>query len=183
MNNHEVWNEIGNLYFMSGAYEPAIHAYVRSIQLNRKFGKSFSNLALAFVHSGKYTEAIKLYRHSIELLPDIKDKAITWNRLGILYRQIKDYKNALEAYQQADILDPHQNDVKNGVSADIKLPLTVSMPQIDLNSIFDKSVSTNEAVKFSQTEEVNFKSNSAKTQVKMQWVDDDLVPLDIEKIK
>jgi tetratricopeptide (TPR) repeat protein len=183
MNNHEVWNELGNLYFMSGAYEPAIHAYVRSIQLNSKFGKSFSNLALAFVHSGKYTEAIKLYRHSIELLPDLKDKAITWNRLGILYRQIKDYKNALEAYQQADLLDPQQNDAKNGVSTDIKLPLSVSMPQIDLNSIFDKSVSTDEGVKVSQTEEVNLKSNSLKAQVKMQWVDDDLVPLDIEKIQ
>lgn len=183
MNNHEVWNELGNLYFMSGAYEPAIHAYVRSIQLNNKFGKSFSNLALAFVHSGKYAEAIKLYRHSIDLLPDLKDKAITWNRLGILYRQIKDYKNALEAYQQADLLDPQQNDPKNGVSTDIKLPLSVSMPQIDLNSIFDKSVSMYEGVKVSQTEEVKITSDSIKTQIKRPWVDDDLVPLDIEKIQ
>ncbi len=183
MNNYEVWNELGNLYLMSGAYEPAVHAYARSIQLNSKFGKSYSNLAMAFVHSGKYKEAIKLYRHSIELLPDIKDKSITWNRLGILYRQIRDYKNALEAYQQADILDPQQNDAKNGMGADVKLPLTVSMPLIDLNSIFDKDVPSDEGVKVLQTEESNVKSNPAKAQVKMQWVDDDLVPLDFKKIQ
>jgi len=58
MNNHEFWNELGNLYFMQGAYEPAIHAYLRSIELEIKFGRSYSNLAMAFVQIGKYSEAI-----------------------------------------------------------------------------------------------------------------------------
>ena len=38
MSEHELWNELGNLYFMSGAYDQAIHAYQRSIQLDAGFG-------------------------------------------------------------------------------------------------------------------------------------------------
>ena len=110
--NHEFWNEIGNLYFMCGAYEPAIHAYLRSIKLDNTFGRSYSNLATAYVRTGKYSEAIKLYRRGIELLSDNKEKAATWNRLGILYRQIKEYNNALEAYQRADLIMPQEDSEK-----------------------------------------------------------------------
>ena len=110
--NHEFWNEIGNLYFMSGAYEPAIHAYLRSIKLENTFGRSYSNLAMAYVQTGKYDEAIKLYHRSIELISDKTEKATTWNRLGILYRQIKKYDYALEAYQLADLIMPQNDDEK-----------------------------------------------------------------------
>src|SRR3990172_6919628 len=79
MNEHEYWNELGNLYFISGAYEPAIHAYARSIELERGFGRAYSNMALAFVQTGQYSDAIDLYHRSIELLSDPREKAITWN--------------------------------------------------------------------------------------------------------
>ena len=179
MSNHEVWNEIGNLYFMKGAYEPAIHAYLRSIQLDNKFGRSYSNLALAFVHTGKYIDAIKLYRHSIDLLPDMKERAITWNRLGILYRQIRDYKKALEAYQQADILDPQQKDT----SYEATLPLTVSMPAIDINSILNKNIFGVEVAKDSSPKEVNTNLMSTQAQVIPYLLDDDLILLDPEQIR
>ena len=137
--NHEFWNEIGNLYFMCGAYEPAIHAYLRSIKLENTFGRSYSNLAMAYVQTGKYHEAIKLYRRSIELLSNDKEKAITWNRLGILYRQIKEYDNALEAYQRADLIMPQTEAEKLlQVRTEEKLPLTVSMPELDLDAILAK---------------------------------------------
>jgi tetratricopeptide (TPR) repeat protein len=154
--NHEFWNEIGNLYFMCGAYEPAIHAYLRSIKLENTFGRSYSNLAMAYVQTGKYQEAIKLYRRSIELLSDKKEKAATWNRLGILYRQIKDYNNALEAYQRADLIMPQEDAEKTSeVRAEIKLPLTVSMPEIDLDAILAKGNFTKIETKSSLLEEIN----------------------------
>jgi protein O-GlcNAc transferase len=179
MNNHEVWNELGNLYFMSGAYEPAIHAYLRSIQLENKFGRSYSNLALAFVHTGKYMDAIKLYRHSIDLLPNPKDRAITWNRLGILYRQIRDYKNALEAYQQADILDPQQKNAGH----EMKLPLTVSMPVIDINSLLEETVPGIEVEKKFPPKEVDPNLMSTQVRATSHLLDDDLIPLDLEQIR
>ena len=106
MSEHELWNELGNLYFMSGAYEQAIHAYSRSIQTDSSYGKPYSNLALIYVRQGKYDEAVKLFRRSLDLLVDVKEKAISWNRLGKVYRQSKDYQQAVIAFQRADELDP-----------------------------------------------------------------------------
>ena len=106
MSEHELWNELGNLYFMSGAYEQAIHAYSRSIQTDNSYGKPYSNLALIYVRQGKYDEAVRLFRRSLNLLVDDKEKAISWNRLGKVYRQSKDYQQAVIAFQRADELDP-----------------------------------------------------------------------------
>lgn len=106
MSEQELWNELGNLYFLSGAYPQATYAYNRSIQLDGNFGRPYSNLALTYVQQGKYDEAIELYRRSIELLTDNKEKAISWNRLGNVYRHLKDYRQAIVAYQHSDELDP-----------------------------------------------------------------------------
>ncbi len=106
MSEHELWNELGNLYFISGAYNQAVNAYQRSIQSDASFGRPYSNLALTYVQQGKYDEAIELYRRSIELLAENKEKAISWNRLGTVYRHLKDYSRAVIAFQEADGLDP-----------------------------------------------------------------------------
>jgi tetratricopeptide (TPR) repeat protein len=110
MSEHELWNELGNLYFMSGAYNQAVHAYQRSIQVDAGFGRPYSNLALTYVQQGRYDEAIELYRRSIELLSADKEKAISWNRLGTVYRHLKDYSRAVIAFEEADDLDPQSAD-------------------------------------------------------------------------
>jgi len=97
----ELWNELGNVYFNTGAYDQAVHAYKRAIQLDPDFGWAYSNLAQAYVHQNQYTEAIPIYIKSLDLLQDGKDKAESWNRLGTAYRQLRDYPNALAAYQKA----------------------------------------------------------------------------------
>ncbi len=110
MSEHELWNELGNLYFISGSYGQAVHAYRRSIQLDDSFGRPYSNLALTYVQQGKFEEAVDLYRRSIELLLENNEKAISWNRLGNVYRYLKDYQSALMAYQRADELDPESGE-------------------------------------------------------------------------
>jgi tetratricopeptide (TPR) repeat protein len=138
MSEHELWNELGNLYFMSGAYNQAVYAYHRSIQLDSSFGRPYSNLALAYVQQGKYQEAIELYRSSIELLADNKEKAVSWSRLGNVYRHLKDYTKAVVAYQQADELDPQS-------TADDQPFDAVDDPQ-EQPTIADLPWSVNEAV-------------------------------------
>lgn len=101
-----VWNELGNIYFNSGAYDDAIIAYSKAIELDRYFAWPYSNLALTYVQKGRFAEAILLYQRSIELFKDDRDKAISWNRLGNVYRRLDDYENAIAAYQRADELDP-----------------------------------------------------------------------------
>ena len=110
MSEHELWNELGNLYFMSGAYDQAIHAYHRSIQLDEAYGRPYSNLALIYAQQGKVELSTGLFRKSLDLLSDNHEKAITWNRLGNLYRQQRDYTEAVVAFQHADALDPDCRD-------------------------------------------------------------------------
>ncbi|MEW5939597.1 MAG: tetratricopeptide repeat protein [Chloroflexota bacterium] len=116
MSEHELWNELGNLYYLSGAYDQAVFAYNRSIQMESRFGRPYSNLALVYVRMGKYAEAVRLYQAGIELLLDGKEKAISWYRLGDVYRCAKNYRDAILAYQQGDLLDPTlgQDDRKLG---------------------------------------------------------------------
>ena len=104
--NPKVWNELGNSYFNAGAIEDAIAAYIRAIELDNLFAWPYTNLAMAYAQIGHSEEAILLYQRSIELFSEEKDKAITWNRLGDLYRRIEEYEKAIEAYQRADDLDP-----------------------------------------------------------------------------
>ena len=74
--------------------------------MDRCFAWPYSNLALTYVQKGRFTEAILLYQRSIELFASEKDKAISWNRLGNVYRRLNSYDNAISAYQRADELDP-----------------------------------------------------------------------------
>jgi len=104
--NAHVWNELGNVYFNTGEIDDAVVAYSKAIELDRWFAWPYSNLALAYVQKGRFVEAILLYQRSIELFASEKDKAISWNRLGNVYRRLNDYDNAIAAYQRADELDP-----------------------------------------------------------------------------
>jgi len=144
MSEHELWNELGNLYFMSGAYNQAVYAYNRSIQLDCNFGRPYSNLALTYVQQGKYQEAIELYRSSIELLADNKEKAISWSRLGNAYRHLKDYTRAVVAYQQADELDPQAMTTDQPqITADDSLHEPTDMPQSAADASSQPSVEDN----------------------------------------
>jgi tetratricopeptide (TPR) repeat protein len=104
--NANVWNELGNIYLNAGTCDDAIAAYSKAIELDRRFAWPYSNLALAYVQKGRFAEAILLYQRGIELFTSDRDKAITWNRLGNVYRRINDYDNAISSYQTADELDP-----------------------------------------------------------------------------
>lgn len=107
--NAQVWNELGNVQMKSGLLDDAIASYTKAIELERHFAWPYSNLALAYVQKGYFTEAILLYQRSIELFFSDKDKAVTWNRLGNVYRRLNDYGNAIAAFRTADELDPENS--------------------------------------------------------------------------
>ncbi len=109
--NAHVWNELGNVYFNRGSIDDAIVAYSKAIELDRWFAWPYSNLALAYVQKERFAEAMLLYQRSIELFASNKDKAISWNRLGNVYRRLNDYDNAIASYQRADELDPDNSTI------------------------------------------------------------------------
>jgi tetratricopeptide (TPR) repeat protein len=114
--NADAWNDKGNAYFSRGEMEMAIQAYNRALQLDPSFGRPYSNLALAYLTQGQYAEAILLYERSLELLNSDKDKAVSWNGLGNIYRCINDYENAVAAYQKAAQLDPETAGMRDGTN-------------------------------------------------------------------
>ncbi|MBM3153152.1 MAG: tetratricopeptide repeat protein [Chloroflexi bacterium] len=99
-----VWNELGNAYLKINENDEAIEAYQEVIELNPGFGWPLASLAYAYFKKGEYPKAIELYEKSIELLDNDSARAVSWNRLGDAYRQTRDYKKALDAYQTADFL-------------------------------------------------------------------------------
>jgi tetratricopeptide (TPR) repeat protein len=99
------WNELGNIYLKIGSNDKAIESFNKAIELDPYFGWAYSNLALAYNHSKKFKESIPLYKKSIELLDTDKGKAISYNRLGDVYRHMNDQDNAMKAYQMASDLD------------------------------------------------------------------------------
>jgi tetratricopeptide (TPR) repeat protein len=105
LNNANVWNELGNIFAKSKAFDEAIEAYDKAIELNPEFGWSYSNLALIYSRQGKRDKAVNLYQKSIALLWADADKAVAWNRLGDTYRQAGKYAEAIDAYQNADRLN------------------------------------------------------------------------------
>ena len=97
----QVWLELGNLFFKSGSYKEAADAYTNAVKIDPSSGWAHSNLAMSFVFQGKHKEAVSVYLKSIDLFSSDKDKAVSWNRLGNVYRKMNDEENARKAYQTA----------------------------------------------------------------------------------
>jgi len=102
--NAQVWLEMGNLFFKSGSYKEAADAFTNAIKIDPSSGWAHSNLAMSYVLQGDHKEAISNYLKSIDLFNNDKEKAVSWNRLGDVYRKMNDEDNAREAYQTAMIL-------------------------------------------------------------------------------
>src|SRR5688572_18676460 len=117
MTGFDIWNELGNIYFKVGAFDEAIDAYNKAIELDFRIGWLYSNLGFAYVRKGKFADAIPMYEKSIELLNNDEDKAVSWSRLGEVYQQLKQYEQAIRAYQKAVELAPQDVSFGAGLSA------------------------------------------------------------------
>ncbi|MGA2489277.1 MAG: tetratricopeptide repeat protein, partial [Anaerolineales bacterium] len=104
--NAQIWNELGNVYYNTGAFEEAMNAFEMAIELDPSCGWSYNNLASIYFHQKHYADAIPLYQKGLQLLHDYKDKALLWNRLGDTYRRLDEHDQAVAAYRKAMELDP-----------------------------------------------------------------------------
>jgi superkiller protein 3 len=102
--NAKAWDDLGELFLKMGSLDKAVEAFQKAIELEPGTGRSYCNLAFAYVSQCNYQDAVPLYLKSIELLEDDKEKAAAWNRLGNVYRKLNDYDNAIKAYQKAVVL-------------------------------------------------------------------------------
>ncbi len=104
--NAHLWTELGSIYFNTGAYDEAINAFKRAIELDQSYAWSYNNLAALYSRQGRYKDAIPMYQKGLQYLGEPRDKALLWNRLGDTYRRLDEHNRAAAAYRKAMQLDP-----------------------------------------------------------------------------
>ena len=95
---------------MKGDYEKSIEEYKKLINYGSNTEMTNNNIAMAYLHTKNYTEAIKYIDIAISLKP--KDPTFYINKGNILDSMHK-YDLAIEAYDQVLKLDPTNSDVLN----------------------------------------------------------------------
>ena len=141
------WNEVGNEHFRSGNYAEAIVAYNKSVQKDPEFGMPYANMGAISLLQERFSEAILLYKKSIQMLLNDEEKAIAYNGLGNAYRGVGEYDNAVDAFRMAAQLDPYSagmRDQKNVFTS--KSSLKNSTFWVELGTAFLENCSFNEAV-------------------------------------
>jgi tetratricopeptide (TPR) repeat protein len=106
MIDSEIWNELGDIYYNTGAYDQAILIYQKGLALDPSCNKFYCNLASIFIHQRRYTEAIPMLQKGIEFTDDAINKAGLWSQLGDAYRKLEEHANAVDAYRKAIELSP-----------------------------------------------------------------------------
>lgn len=104
MNEHLIWNELGNINSKMGNIDKAMESFQKAIEIESAFGLSFNNLGICYQMKEKYPEAILLYQKSLDLLINDKESALVWKRMGEAYASIGDYARSLDAYQNSNDL-------------------------------------------------------------------------------
>ncbi len=93
------WYQIGHVNELKRDISKALEMYNLALQENPRHAKTLQNLGwLEFSHKNNEREAIRLLQMSVEA--DTNDGQ-TWYLLGRVYMQIKEFRQAYDAYQQA----------------------------------------------------------------------------------
>ncbi len=83
-----------------------IEAYRRAIELDPSYGWPYHNLGLIYEQRQAYDEALRLFRQAFERHRNDADRAISWTKVGDIYRVRTWTSLAIDVYKQATELDP-----------------------------------------------------------------------------
>ena len=156
MSELEIWNELGNIYFNTGAFDESIRAYSKAIELDQGCEQSYRNLASIYVSRERYDEAVSLLQKGIEHLEETTDKALLWNRLGEIYQKLDDADNALTSYRKAVELNPDNTSFQDNL-AKVEKDSTPIIPEDNV-----ENTSSLESDKASETEPNPTKADAAQ---------------------
>ena len=92
-----------NDHYYKGAYELALIALDKAIELKPDHAKAWSNKGVVLENLGRHEEALEAHEKAIELKPDHAD---AWNNKGATLFDLGRYEEALAAYDKAIDLKP-----------------------------------------------------------------------------
>jgi cyclophilin family peptidyl-prolyl cis-trans isomerase/Flp pilus assembly protein TadD len=109
--NAQLWNELGQTYYILGDAERALDMYNHSLALDEKYAQTYRLLGEFYMQQKQWEQAAESYQKTVELTPKAAD---AFSALGYVYSQMGDMEAALEAYRDAVSLAPREyNDRKN----------------------------------------------------------------------
>jgi tetratricopeptide (TPR) repeat protein len=101
MNESLFWNELGKIYLRLDAFDDAVAAFSRAVDLDDPQQVYLRDLASAYFRQGKNLDAIGSYLKFILLTDSREEKIAAWNQVGDSYRRMDDYEKAIGAYRKA----------------------------------------------------------------------------------
>ena len=102
-NSHALWNDLGNLYFSSGAMEEAEKAYQKALELDPNCAEAYSNLAVISLKRNAHAAARTLLEKALALRPHYPEALYN---LGNALSGLGKFKKALRRYEQAQEVSP-----------------------------------------------------------------------------
>jgi len=99
----EVYNAMGNEYYVEGRYNEAVEILSKPIEMDGKNPDGYYNRGCAYHAAGKYNQAITDYNQAISLKSDFTNAI--YNR-ALAYETIENYKHALSDYKKVISLNP-----------------------------------------------------------------------------
>jgi len=103
--NYKPITSLGLLYFSSGRYIEAAHAFRQVVFLDPKNSLGHGNLGSALMMTGDFAAAVDPLNSSINIEP----RAYILSNLGIIYYYLGEYDRSVEIHRQAADKTPEDN--------------------------------------------------------------------------
>jgi tetratricopeptide (TPR) repeat protein len=101
----ELMNKIGVAFQEEGDSQTAGRYYKRAVKADKSYVSAVNNLGTIEYEKRHYGKAIRWYKQALDL-KSADDEATIYSNLGYAYFGIKEYPEAMKAFQQALAIDP-----------------------------------------------------------------------------
>ncbi|HUT98173.1 MAG TPA: tetratricopeptide repeat protein [bacterium] len=126
----------GNVALREGNYEDAVVSFNRALELEPGYPAAINGLGQVALARGRYEEALRLLQ---PLIGEYQGDPIFLQNLGIIFKYVRDYGNAVEMFRMSDKLLPDNPPVLAGLAESLlqqgdtleALPLTRRLVDLD----------------------------------------------------
>jgi cytochrome c-type biogenesis protein CcmH/NrfG len=100
----EAWTELGNAYFDTNQYLPAIEAYRESLQIDPRNPDVWTDLGVMYRRSSQPQKALEAFGKATQIDP--KHEKSLYNKGVVLMHDMKDIAGARQAWESLARIDP-----------------------------------------------------------------------------
>jgi cytochrome c-type biogenesis protein CcmH/NrfG len=98
------WIQLGNAYFDTNQYSPAIQAYLKALDLNPDNPDVWTDLGIMYRREGQSENAIKAFDRAISIDPN--HESSRFNKGLVLMHDLNDSKGAIKAWEELVAINP-----------------------------------------------------------------------------